>query len=161
MNEKLFLKIDPLSWKIWSGKGISHIENLYRLVSAYIELSILLWVKLLARRLSFTRASRGSANPRLGRSPTKLDRLELGCERATCVYECWIEIGSRNQSNFFIWDISFFITIFQLNGFTLSNNFSFTHSSFWVYKYTKLIFSRKRTTINFDSKKIFSQSHLF
>ena len=50
-----------------------------------------------------------------------------------------------------IWD-PFSITIFQLNGSTLSNNFSFTHLSFWAYKYTKFISSRWRTIINFDSK---------
>ena len=80
-----------------NGKGIFHSGNLYRLVSVYIELSILWWVRLLARRLSFVRARRGYKS----QARTKLDRLELVCERTTCVHEYRTKIGSRNLLNFF------------------------------------------------------------
>ena len=65
-----------------------------------------------------------------------------------------------SQYKFLIWNNPFSTLILQLSGSTLSNNFSFIYSSFWTYKYTKLIFWR-RTIINFDSTKIVNWSYLF
>ena len=49
----------PIELENCNGKGISHIIKIQGLVVVYIELPILWWVRLLARRPSFTRAHRG------------------------------------------------------------------------------------------------------
>ena len=49
----------PIELENYNAKGISHIEKIQGLLVVYIELPILWWVRLLARKPSLTRAHRG------------------------------------------------------------------------------------------------------